>query len=180
MKQIISLILMLGLCTSAALAEGTPVSPAMAVTSAGIINGVLADAYGKKGKDFLKGIPSRSMPLTLANLPKSTAALAIEMVDPDGGDWVHWLAVNLPVETEIPENASIDWADKMVQGKNSFGKQGYGGPTPPHGTHTYVITVYALSDPVELKEGFSSQKFHKAIDGVTLASATVTGDYSKD
>ena len=30
------------------------------------------------------------------------------------------------------------------QGRNDFGKAGYGGPCPPGGTHHYVFRIYAL------------------------------------
>ena len=166
------------LCCFAVSALAEPA--AMTVSSEGVTNGVLADEYGKKGTDFVKGKPSRSMPLTLTHQPDGTACLAIEMTDPDGGDWVHWLAANVPASDEIAENASIELADQMLQGKNSFGLIGYGGPTPPRGTHTYEITVYALSATVELKSGFSQKNFHRAIKDLVLASATLEADYSKD
>ena len=163
------------------LAEAAVPAPAAAMTlnSAGIQNGVLGDEYGKKGSQKNKGIPTLSPPLTVQNLPQGTAALAVTIVDPDGGDWVHWLAVNIPPVGEIPQNASIDWAEQMVQGKNDFGQRGYGGPTPPSGTHTYVITVYALSEPLALKAGFRVWKLDEALEGKVLGQVTLTGDYSR-
>ncbi len=157
----------------------TAPAAAMTVTSAGIRNGVLGDEYGRKGTQKKKGIPTLSPPLTVQNLPQGTAALAVTVIDPDGGDWVHWLAANLPAVEEIPQNASIDWVEQMVQGENDFGQKGYGGPTPPSGTHTYVITVYALSEPLALKAGFSEAKLNKALEGKVLGQATLTGDYSR-
>lgn len=161
------------------LAAGAVVAAAMAVTSAGIQNGVLADEYGKRGEQKRKGIPSRSVPLHITGIPGGTAALAVSIIDPDGGDWVHWLAADIPVMEDIPANASIELAEQMVQGKNSFGFTGYGGPTPPSGTHGYVITVYALSEPLALKDGFKQKAFDKALAGKVLAQAYVIGDYSR-
>ena len=181
MRKMGILVSLLWLCVSVAYAEAPTAVPdsTLTVSSDGIVDGVLADAYGKKGEDLSHGIPTRSLPLSLSSLPEGTACLAIEMVDPDGGNWVHWLAVNLPAAAEVPENASVELADQMLQGKNGFGTLGYGGPTPPSGTHCYVVTVYALSQTVDLQEGFSQKQFHAAIDDLVLASATVTGDYSK-
>lgn len=151
----------------------------MTLSSTGVTNGVLADAFGKKGTQRHKGVPTRSLPLSIGNLPEGTRALALTMIDPDGQNWVHWLAANLPVTADLPENASIDLAEQMAQGKNDFGAVGYGGPTPPSGTHTYVITVYALSEPLPLKDGFKLKAFQKALDGKVLAAAVLKVRYSK-
>lgn len=148
-----------------------------AVSSSGIVNGVIQDAYGARGAQKTNGIPGRSFALSLSNIPEKTACLALSVIDPDGGNWVHWLAVNLPAD-DLAENASIDLADQIVQGKNDFGFVGYGGPTPPSGTHTYAITVYALSSSVDLKNGFSQKQFQNAIDPLIIATATLKGDYT--
>ncbi len=147
------------------------------VNSAAIVDGVMDDAFGMRGTQLDGYVPTRSLPLTIENAPDGTACLALSMIDPDGGDWVHWLAVNIPVG-DIAENASIELAGTFVQGLNDFRTVGYGGPTPPSGVHTYVITVYALSEAVSLEEGFSLDEFSQAIDGKVLAEAVLTGDYS--
>jgi Raf kinase inhibitor-like YbhB/YbcL family protein len=148
-----------------------------AVTSAGIVDGVMDDAFGMRGTQLDGYVPTRSLPLSVANAPQGTACLALSMIDPDGGDWVHWLAVNVPVG-DLAENASIDLAETFMQGENDFGTVGYGGPTPPSGVHTYVIRVYALSETVSLEEGFSLDAFTQAIGGKILAETVLTGDYS--
>ncbi|HHW94099.1 MAG TPA: YbhB/YbcL family Raf kinase inhibitor-like protein [Clostridiaceae bacterium] len=162
--------------------ESTPM-PDMTIASAGIVSGAMKPEYGAKGKQFVKGkIPSLSLPLTVNHIPKGTEVLSITMIDPDGGDWVHWLAVNIPVDgetCEILENSSIDWPEEIIQGKNDFGTVGYGGPTPPSGTHTYIITVYALSETLDLKAGFKLAAMQKAMKGKVLAEAVVTGTYAK-
>jgi len=167
--------------TMAATAEPSPApteEPApFCVTSSGIVDGVIGDAYGTRAEQKEHGIPSRSLPLAFTGIPSGTMFLALSMIGPDGGDWVHWLAVNLAV-SDLTENASIDLAEKMIQGKNDFGFTGYGGPTPPSGTHTYIITVYALSESVSLDNGFSLEEFGQAIDGKVLATAELQGDYS--
>ena len=131
--------------TSAAyVEEGTPTAP-MAVTSTGISSGVLGDTYGMRGKQQSNSVPTRSFPLSIKDAPSGTVSYAVIMLDPDskplcGYEWVHWLAANI-TSAEIAENASIDNAANMVQGKNDFGTTGYGGPTPPDKPHTYKITV---------------------------------------
>ena len=156
--------------------------PDMEVTSSGIVDGALGLAYGDKGEQFVNSwIPSLSLPLTVNYIPEGTKTLALTMIDPDGGNWVHWLACNIAVDGtsyELQENASIDMADSMVQGKNDFDPVGYGGPTPPSGVHTYVITVYALSDTLALDAGFRLAALQTAMEGLILAEAVVTGTYA--
>lgn len=154
-------------------------SPAkMKVTSSGIKNGKIAEKYGMYGsvKDK-KGIPKVSIPLTIKNAPKNTKYYAVYMYDNDV-PWVHWLAVNYK-SNSFTEDASRKKSNSMVQGKNSFGTLGYGGPTPPDKTHTYTIKVYALKSKVTLSNGFSQSQFNKAINGKILATATIKGQYVK-
>jgi Raf kinase inhibitor-like YbhB/YbcL family protein len=148
----------------------------MTVKSSGIKNGVLADKYGVRGT-LSQGIPTVSLPLTIKNAPKKAKYFAVYLYDPDGGNWVHWTAVNYKSKT-FKANASVKQKSKMVQGKNDFDKTGYGGPTPPSGTHQYVIKVYALKSKVSLKKGFTYSQFKKAIKGKTLATATIKGKYA--
>ena len=165
--------------TENAISTSTPASSngAFTIASDGISDGVIGDAYGARGEQTISGIPSRSLPLAIQNAPEGTVCLALTMIDPDGGNWVHWLAVNLAAQS-LSENASIDAADQIMQGRNDFGFTGYGGPTPPSGTHTYVITIYALSESLSLENGFSLKQFNQAVEGKILGTATLTGDYS--
>ena len=91
-----------------------------------------------------------SPPVAWIKLPQGTKSVALMMEDPDaaGGDFVHWSVYNIPpigvgiAAGQLPLGAR--------QGKNSFGKEGYGGPCPPKGddAHHYVITVYGLKRPI--------------------------------
>ncbi len=163
-------------------AEPTPM-PDMAVTSDGIKDGAMGLEYGAKNEKLTAGeIPTLSLPLKVDYIPENTVSLAIVMIDPDGGNWVHWLVANIPVEgttAEIPENASIDWPEEILQGRNDFGLLGYGGPTPPSGVHSYVTTVYALSSKLELESGFSLPALNKAMEGKIIAQAQITGTYAR-
>ena len=152
-------------------------SDAFTLNSTGIVNGVIADDFGARAAQTKAGIPNRSFALTFANVPEGTVCIALTMIDPDGGNWVHWLVSNAPVEG-LPENASVDLADSLIQGKNDFRFTGYGGPTPPTGTHTYVITAYALSEEPSLSYGFSLKELTQAIEGKVLATAVLNGTYT--
>ncbi len=152
------------------------------VSSSGINDGKIDPIYGAKGIQFVNGtVPSRSLPLKINGIPAGTRSLAVVMLDPDGKNWVHWLACNIQTNgifLEIPENASLDLKNQMLQGKNDFGTIGYGGPTPPSGIHTYIIKVYALGDVLSLQSGFSLQNLEKAMKNKILAEAEIRGSYS--
>jgi len=152
-------------------------SDAFSLSSTGIVGGAIADDFGARASQTMAGIPNRSFALTFTNVPEGTVCIALTMIDPDGGDWVHWLVANAPVEG-LPENASVDLADSLLQGKNDFRFTGYGGPTPPTGTHTYVTTAYALSEVPALSNGFSLKELTSAIEGKVLATTVLNGTYA--
>jgi len=163
-------------------AEAEPTTPAedaaeFAVSSAGVTDGVLDDRYGKRGSQLENGVPTLSPPLSFAGVPADANCLALVMTDPDAGGWVHWLAANLPLN-DLAENASAELSQSIVQGQNDFGTTGYGGPTPPGGTHAYEITVYALRAPLELADGYSLTDFQTALEGNVLAEAALTAAYA--
>ena len=69
----------------------------------------------------------------------------------------------------------------MREGRNDFGKIGYGGPMPPprHGPHHYRFNLYALSEPVDLKEGATKNDLLATIKGKILAEARLIGTYER-
>ncbi len=161
----------------------TTASQKLEITSSAIINEQISDEYGKRGTQVVNNIPTRSIPLNVLSAPEGTVCYAITIIDPDskalcGYEWVHWLATNI-TDKKIPANASIDLKDTIVQGKNSFGTIGYGGPTPPDKTHSYVITVYALDSSLELSNGYSLDDFNAAAKGHILDSTEIIGKYAK-
>lgn len=165
----------------------------MIIESSGIVNGVIADKYGKRGacNDF--GMPTLSLPLEFKDVPANTQSYAVFIEDKDaypvsgGFSWVHWIAANITTTT-LPEGASTENADSMVQGPNSWmSMQGgsnppelcsyYGGMAPPDKAHTYEINVYALDTTLDLSNGFLLGDLFRAMDGHILASAQLTGRY---
>ena len=65
--------------------------------------------------------------LTLSGLPKGAKSIALVLEDPDApmGTFVHWIAWDIPVLTELPERSTLG-----VQGLNTPGRRGYMGPVP--------------------------------------------------
>jgi len=166
-------ILIVGICLVSSTVFAA--TPKMKVTSASIKNGIIAENHGMYGTVDTKSIPKVSIPLKVSNAPKKTKYYAVYMYDNDVS-WVHWLSANYKSST-FKTDASKKNAKSMVQGKNSFGTLGYGGPTPPDKTHTYTLKVYALKSKVSLKSGFTQAQFNKAIKGKVLATASIKGKY---
>ena len=115
--------------------------------------------------------------LNISGIPDGAQSLALIMHDPDavGGDWVHWLAWNIPASTnEISENSVP--AD-AVEGMTSFGKPGWGGPCPPAGTgtHHYIFELYALDTKLNLGPSSGRDQLENAMQGHVLGQATLTG-----
>ena len=96
---------------------------------------------------------------------------------------MHWVLFNLPANThELSEGvpAQETLANGAKQGKNDFGKIGYGGPAPPPGKpHRYYFRIYALDTVLNLKEGATKQQVEAAMKGHVLGKGELMGKYSR-
>jgi Raf kinase inhibitor-like YbhB/YbcL family protein len=157
--------------------------PTMQISSSGFQDG---------GKIPLKyvmpgaGGQNVSVPLSWTGAPEGTESFALAMVDPHpvARNWVHWLVIDIPKDSaSLPEGASGKSMPKgAAELQNSYGKMGYGGPQPPPGSgdHPYVFTLYALSVPkVDLAKTTNLAAFKQAMEGKTLATASVTGYFGR-
>jgi Raf kinase inhibitor-like YbhB/YbcL family protein len=142
--------------TSAAFAEGQPIPR----------------EYTCKGQDV-------SPELAWDGVPAGTAALVLFVDDPDGRDWVHWSVLDLPATARgLPKGVSPS-ADRPQQGRNDFGKVGYGGPCPPSGTHHYRFTLYALAAPLGLPGHPDGKEIRRALDGASVVGRVrLTGTFA--
>ena len=116
--------------------------------------------------------------LKISGIPDEAESLVLIVDDPDApvGDWVHWLVFNIPVSTtRIKENS----VPSGVQGTNSWGRNDYGGPSPPSGTHRYFFKVYALDSELDLDESASKKDVVKAMQGHILDKAELMGVYER-
>ncbi|MEG3438731.1 YbhB/YbcL family Raf kinase inhibitor-like protein [Pannus brasiliensis CCIBt3594] len=146
-------------------------------SSAFVTNGAIPSRYTCDGQDL-------SPPLAWDEPPAGTRSFALICDDPDapGKTWVHWVVYNLPPATRsLPEkvspNATV--AGGGLQGKNDFGKSGYGGPCPPSGTHRYFFKLYALDRVLELSAGATKARVEEAIKGHVLAEVHLIGLYHR-
>ncbi len=82
----------------------------------------------------------------------------------------HWLIWNIRARDSLPENIPKDPVITRpfdaVQGKNDFGKVGYGGPCPPKGeVHTYYFNVYGLDALLDTRPGSTRVELENAMKG---------------
>jgi len=123
--------------------------------------------------------------LSWTGAPEGTKAFALICDDPDApaGTWVHWVAYDLPgTAAGMPE--ALHPVEELPgggrQGRNDFGKLGYGGPCPPPGKpHRYFFKLYALSEPLGLDAGATKKKVESAMKGRILAETHLMGRFSR-
>ena len=126
-----------------------------------------------------------SPPLQWSDLPEETETIAVICDDPDApmGTWVHWVLYNVPANvTELEERISPveTLPTGALQGKNDFGRIGYGGPCPPGGTHRYFFKVYALNAVLNVQAGISKADLLQAMEGHVLAQSQLMGRYTRE
>ncbi len=128
---------------------------------------------------------SVSPPLSWSDVPSAIGAFALIVDDPDapGGVFTHWVVVDLPAGTSalpegVPATGRLD--NGAVQGRNDFGREGYGPPCPPRGSpHHYRFTLYALDAPLGLQPGASKQQVLDAMQGHIRAEGRLVGTYQR-
>ncbi|HKI31775.1 MAG TPA: YbhB/YbcL family Raf kinase inhibitor-like protein [Gemmataceae bacterium] len=123
--------------------------------------------------------------LRWSGAPPNTKSFALVCEDPDAprGNWTHWVLFNIPADkTNLAEGVSKEkeLPDGARQGKNDFGKIGYGGPSPPKGKpHRYFFKLYALDTKLDLPAGATRQQVLDAIKGHVLAEGQLMGLYGR-
>jgi Raf kinase inhibitor-like YbhB/YbcL family protein len=124
-----------------------------------------------------------SPPLRWEAPPQGTKSFALIMDDPDApnGTFTHWIIYNIPADTrELPEGIN-ETADGILQGENSFGNLGFGGPCPPKNeTHRYFFKIYAIDQMLNLPARASKQEVMAAIEGHVLDKAELMGRYARE
>ncbi|MHC4718698.1 MAG: YbhB/YbcL family Raf kinase inhibitor-like protein [Planctomycetota bacterium] len=153
----------------------------MTLTSSAFADGQAIPAvYTGDGKDI-------SPPLSWSNLPDGTKELALIVDDPDApaGTWDHWIVYKIPADRDgLAEGAGGKGrkaAAPMVEGKNSWGNVGYGGPAPPpgHGLHHYHFELYALDAALDLPAGSAKARLEAAMKGHVLGRGELVGTYRR-
>jgi Raf kinase inhibitor-like YbhB/YbcL family protein len=130
--------------------------------------------------------------LSWRNPPPGTKFFALLCVDKDpmAQNWIHWIALNIPVAA--PALQEGDPFKGLVRGPggvwelaNSFKTAGWGGPMPPPGSgpHSYEFSLYALSEKLALhvpyNAAFSERYLLECMEGKILGKASITGTYER-
>jgi len=141
-------------------------------------------------------IPSRftcegddvSPDLSWSGLPEETRSLALIVDDPDAPDpkaprmvWDHWLLYRLPPDSAgLPEAVAPEALPAgTLEGLNSWGRTGYGGPCPPIGRHRYFHILYALDILLPDLGQPGKDQLLEAMQGHILARTELIGTYEK-
>ena len=123
----------------------------------------------------------RSPPLAWTGVPAGATALVLVVDDPDAHDFVHWLVLDLPPAAtgSLPGDIASG-ASSPQQGRNGFGRVGWGGPCPPSGTHHYRFTLSALAAPLGLGGHPDGSAVRAAVrDATVIGRARLTGTYHR-
>jgi Raf kinase inhibitor-like YbhB/YbcL family protein len=146
---------------------------------------------GLSSSAFLNGssIPSRftcdgedtAPPLTWTRVPARARSLALLVEDQNapGGVFVHWSVYDLPRGSSGTGTGHLP--PGTAEGRNSFGRLGYGGPCPPRGDppHHYVFSIHALDDNPGLPSGASPAAVREAVAAHAIATGALTGTYHR-
>ncbi len=159
-------------------------------------NNIIPDKYGKYAPEEYRtdGKPTLSFPFEISEFPKETTHFCIEMIDPDsipviGMAWIHWVVANVDVKmANVPENFSMDDSYQKMEGLNTYSNKmirsmvpasseiftKYVGPGAPDKDHEYLLTVYAIKNPLNLENGkFHLNEMHKELEGNVLEKTTI-------
>ena len=161
-------LLALAACQPATISpEVSAMAETLTITSAAFDDGgTIPTRFTCDGEDV-------SPPLAWSGAPDGTAAYALVVDDPDARGWIHWAVADLTAPS-LDEGVAAG-----IEGRNGFGRPGWGGPCPPFGSHRYVFTAFALSEPVGLPPGFAADELRTAMEGRILATGRLTASYRR-
>ncbi|NQZ48791.1 MAG: YbhB/YbcL family Raf kinase inhibitor-like protein [Moritella sp.] len=169
--------------------SGNAIAESLTLSSDDIVSG----QYMNKAQEF-QGFGCQggnsSPQLSWSGTPNGTKAFALLVHDPDaptGSGWWHWQVVNIPENVNSLPAGAGDIANKpaplgVINIKNDYGVEGFGGACPPkgHGTHRYRFTLHALSKKLELPDDASGALTGYMVNAHSLESSTIEALYKRD
>lgn len=120
--------------------------------------------------------------LSFFDIPEGTVSLTLIVDDPDsvgGRTFLHWAIWNIsPKRTKIDEGFA---PDEGVEGRNDFGKIGYGGPCPSNGKdHHYRFKLFAVKGILTLSPSASEEEIeNEIISKGLIEKAELIGIYKR-
>jgi len=142
------------------------------------------------------GLPSKytcegagvSPPLSWSGVPATAKSLVLIVDDPDAPDpaapkrtWTHWVLYDLPATstglTEGVGGSALPAGTR--EGKNDWGRSGFGGACPPIGRHRYFHKLYALDVVLGDLHAPDRQAVDKAMKGHVIAQVQLIATYAK-
>jgi Raf kinase inhibitor-like YbhB/YbcL family protein len=162
-----------------------PSHPASTAGSAALTLSSTSLQDGKFPTEFTCDGDDNSPPLAWTTPSAATKSLVLTVTDPDApsGTFTHWVLYNLPADSHgLPANVpkQDQLSDGSRQGRNDFGKIGYGGPCGPHGSaHRYFFDLFALDTKLDLPAGATRAQVEDAINTHVLARGKFMARYSR-
>ena len=114
----------------------------------------------------------------VAGLPEGTVTWGLSIVDQTALDAVHWVAANIdPAINHVDAGVVPAGA---VQSLNRLQKVGYAAPCPKAGEpHTYVLTVYAVSQQLEVSDGMDAETMLTSLEAGSLGITSTTFNFTR-
>lgn len=116
--------------------------------------------------------------ISWTSVPIDTVEIAVTMTDLDAG-FTHWVMTAIsPTRTGLAENEVPVGAK---QWPNDFGDAAYGGPCPPADSapHTYLFTVHALNQQLEVADDASATEVISILNQTAIIQSSVSGTYAR-
>lgn len=138
---------------------------------------------GKRMPDSTGYVNDNDNPeLEIGDVPDDAESLVLVVDDPDakpvaGHTWDHWVVWDIDPDVDtIP--AGWD-AEGATEGYNDFIEQGYGGPSPPEGSHGYRFKLLAIDTELDVPAEARKTRVGSAIsmNGEVLAATQIVGQY---
>ena len=115
--------------------------------------------------------------LRFGGVPSGAAELALLVVDPDAGGFVHWTVFGLPASARDLPSAGLPQGAR--EGENSGGDRGWTPPCPPSGTHRYEFRLYWLRRASGLDAGAKPDDVADAVRERAGGSGLLVGRYTR-
>jgi Raf kinase inhibitor-like YbhB/YbcL family protein len=125
--------------------------------------------------------------LVWGEVPAGAKSLALIVEDPDAPDprapkriYTHWVVYDLPPSSRGLPGGTSELPAGTREGKNDWGRTGYGGPCPPVGRHRYFFRLHALDSVLPDLGQPTRAELLGAMEGHVLETAELMGTYQKE